>query len=744
MRATFLTVIVAMSGCITGDKITQGKGCQTTASCAAGLFCKSGTCQVATCSGCGGSTPYCNTQTGVCTAAPNSSSSCVELNASKPTLLASGACGCDATSTCPSGTACDASARTCSVPVSITSLTASLAHVILGESVTIAWAAANTTSCTLSDGTTTLAATTSGTIQLTPLAAVALTLTCQGGGGPLQQKLNVPFSPALFVDCSKSSSGDGSSWESAFATVGEAIGAASGQALEIWAKASDCYASDTQPVATMTPGLIVRGGYTGTTGVDAARGSPRTILHGKTADGSQLAIHTVIMDDNTTLDQVEITDGTLSGAGAGSQGAGIYALGKNNATLVNVKVTGNTINAPASTVAWGAGIYVDGGSLTLDTCDVSANHTNGNGISKAYGGGIAATNGATLTLVNTKVNNNVVLGGTNNSIQPGGAVYGGGLALDGPPSSQGHLSISGNSQIDGNHALGGLGAIGGGSGGPAAGGGLHATAWVITISNSEMKNNQAVGGAGGAGFWDFPSCTGTFIVGGNGGAAHGGAFVLSANAPATLTTVAVDGNLARGGDGGIGAIGDSNCPDGGNAGAGGLAFGGAADVGSILAATGGSFSSNTAKGGNGAAGGSGGAGSTGGNGGAGGNAVGGAIEVEFGAGVLTLTTVTLAGNAATGGDGGALGLAQTNGTGGNSGGAAGGAIHAENDANIVLKLVTCTGSGNSATEGTTAGAGHGTVNPAAIVCSASSQLCTDTLPFSQNLCNQVILSACSH
>ena len=242
--------------------------------------------------------------------------------------------------------------------------------------------------------------------------------------------------------------------------------------------------------------------------------------------------------------------------------------------------------------------------------------------------------------------------------------------------------------IRNNKAVGGNGANGasdvpGGDGFNANGGGVYLEGGELTLTESQIHDNQANAGTGGKG--------GTLVLqdlaaapGGHGGAAQGGG-LHAFHADVTLTTSIISSNLASGGWGGKGGYAD-NFGIGGDGGLGGDSDGGGVyatgDTVTLISST---ISDNIAGGGRG---GEGGMGNNGGNGGQAGNAFGGGL-MATGSDALTLTDTDLLGNVAQGGDGGAgrsassvnpdLGLFGDGGNGGHGGAGWGGGLYAVNE-----------------------------------------------------------------
>ena len=354
-----------------------------------------------------------------------------------------------------------------------------------------------------------------------------------------------------------------------------------------------------------------------------------------------------------------------------------------------------------------------------------------NGLSNA-GGGIA--NEGALTLSRCTVSDNRAVGGSGSN---GGS---------GTPGSVGAAGGGSN---------GGVGGPGdtGGAGGSGQGGGIYnAATGTLTLIETTLSSNQALGGNGGnggAGGVGGIGGLGVAIPGGNGGpggaGGNGGVGGIGQGGGlynagvSTLIDSALSNNTAGGGAGGSGGVGGmggagGDSPGGtgfgGNGGIGGLSgdggVGGGGNGGSIVDAgtlmlIGSTLSTNETRGGNGGFGGSGsrggsggfsstlpgngGPGSDGGRGGSGGLGLGGALHEE---GALAATNDTLAGNNSSGGNGGSGGAGGNGGSASSvggfaSGGAGGnggdGGSGASNDGNAILNV----SSTSALTQGTVSG-----------------------------------------
>lgn len=174
---------------------------------------------------------------------------------------------------------------------------------------------------------------------------------------------------------------------------------------------------------------------------------------------------------------------------------------------------------------------------------------------------------------------------------------------------------------------------------PSEGGGIASTAGTLTITDSVIKNNEALGAGG--------TFTGQTVTAGGGEAQGGGIYIHAGGF--SITNTVISGNTASGG-GGVNTLANSSSGGAGNGG--GIAIDGGTGQSSI---TGGSIIANVAEGGQG-----GGcpACSTGGAGGSGGSGQGGGIYFQSGSSQLAVRNVqigdTIPGDAnqAIGGQGG--------------------------------------------------------------------------------------------
>ena len=230
---------------------------------------------------------------------------------------------------------------------------------------------------------------------------------------------------------------------------------------------------------------------------------------GGQADGAALRIEEPPIGTASLLQHV-VFDGNASYGGSGPVRGGV-AFGalfiyRANVVIEDAVFTNNLAQAGNST---GSGHY---GTPPY---------------SDALGGAIAIEEG-TITLRRANVTGNQVRGG--NASTYGGGAYGGGIFVEDFGNRVTSVTIS-DSYIANNFAIGGNGA----NGGSAAGGGIDVDSAAITIERTSIISNTVIGG-------------------GNAGPGAGGGLyafaVRSGSFPVTLRNVVVAGNLADQGAGG--------------------------------------------------------------------------------------------------------------------------------------------------------------------------------------------------
>ena len=277
----------------------------------------------------------------------------------------------------------------------------------------------------------------------------------------------------IFVDADNTS-GNGTSWATAYPTLQEAL-ATAGFGEQIWiAEGTYTPGSNRTDTFSLPYSVSIYGGFDGTETSTTKRdiaGHP-TILTGDINNtpetDSDDVYHVVTLPSGyiSSLDGVTITKGYANGNGTNqSIGAGIYQL------YGFLGITNCTIFDNYSTKE-GAGVYSYGGATTYTNCLLDSN------ISAKNGGGIYATLSVT-TLTGTTLTQNRIL-----RYQP---LYaeGGGMHMNG-----GTLTID-DCIFDNNSAFFGLGIADGGTGGA-----LYAKQAITTITDTTFKNNRAFTGGG--------------------------------------------------------------------------------------------------------------------------------------------------------------------------------------------------------------------------------------------------------
>lgn len=217
---------------------------------------------------------------------------------------------------------------------------------------------------------------------------------------------------------------------------------------------------------------------------------------------------------------IAIADGTASGGGGVDNQGG-------TASLTNVVLFRNTAIGSPNGDARGGGVYNEaGGTLTVTNSFVLGNQARGtSGGGNAAGGGIY--NLGTLTVSNTDFLGNLALGGAGADGAAGGWAQGGGIA-----NGAGATGTFSNVLIARNASIGGQGGEGG-AGGNGLGGGI-ADAGSLSLRNTIVSDNSAIGGEGDDG------------AGGNG---LGGGIYIGTNGAVTLNSAVITRNRAEEGDG---------------------------------------------------------------------------------------------------------------------------------------------------------------------------------------------------
>lgn len=281
-------------------------------------------------------------------------------------------------------------------------------------------------------------------------------------------------------------------------------------------------------------------------------------------------------------------DGRNGTAGTSGIGGAIYNLGIVNIT--NSLISSNTASG---------GNGGDGGNGGNDSA-FGGNGGDGANGAIGWGGGIYNGDGATLFIINSTLTNNFALGGFGGTPGNGGTAPFPGLpgkggkgasGIGGAIYNLGLMTIT-NSTVVTNAALGGdSGHAGlddnGHNGGVGYGGGIYNLGTGVVV-NSTFTQNFVEGGKGGDVF------LGNFITGGDGGSARGGAIFSSNLMQIVNCTLAT--NNATGGPAGINPLPDNSGDKGGSLGGNVYRLGGQLSLHNTILAKGTSgpnFSGNT-------------------------------------------------------------------------------------------------------------------------------------------------------
>jgi hypothetical protein len=425
----------------------------------------------------------------------------------------------------------------------------------------------------------------------------------------------------------------------------------------------DSYGTNTIELQAVTPfqleQVLSLTATTAKTLIFVGQGKSTTIIEADPAAQTQLLQVGGPAPPTVNLQKLTLQGGKLNSPGVTLGGGALSITRGAKVSLSSVSVKSNSAIAQAGQNAQGGGIYLGGGILTLTNNTVLKNNKAVGGQTQAgkggsaQGGGLAVasakTAGGNIAPASVQINGGSI---ASNSAQggPGRDAMGGGIYVQ-----QGSLSLQ-NTTIQNNKAVGGIGiaatkagAAGShGANGPAGFFNRNAhtttTFWGGTTKTYTNTNHNKTGGKGAAGSNGHNGQNGT-----EGGAAEGGGIFLQ-DAQLSLRFTTVGSNQALGGDGGQGA-------NGGTGGTGGHGGHGLNTNGH----------SNTNIYGAGGEGGTGGAGGSGGAGGQGGAAFGGGLYLAGNSQSLTISNATLSSNYAAGGDGGLGGAGGAGGKGGTGG-----------------------------------------------------------------------------
>jgi hypothetical protein len=180
--------------------------------------------------------------------------------------------------------------------------------------------------------------------------------------------------PAIwYVDEGVASSGDGTSWSTAFKTIQEGADATTGMPHEeIWVKQGTYLLF--API-NLTQALAVCGGFDGT---EALKTDRDWKTNATTVDGQGVVYHCFLVSADVTIDGLTITGGNANGGGSEDNGGGIYN------SYCSPTITNCTLSAN-SAINGGGGIYNDNASATVANCVLLANNADyGAGIYNSY------------------------------------------------------------------------------------------------------------------------------------------------------------------------------------------------------------------------------------------------------------------------------------------------------------------------------------------------------------------------
>jgi hypothetical protein len=248
------------------------------------------------------------------------------------------------------------------------------------------------------------------------------------------------------------------------------------------------------------------------------------------------AVSQCTFENNTAMGGSKTTNGGYGGAIEDQPGVTL--------TVVNCSFMGNKANSGGGTVAAGGAIdNSPADTVMISDSQFVSNSAIGSGVGAQASGG-AVDNFQTMTIANSSFTGNSTAGGpmadgTHTVGQAeGGAIFTGDGALNGVTVT---LTLS-NSLVAGNEAIGGSGGstLANLFADAGAGGGIENLAGgTLNIAGCTITGNQAIGGASGSG---------------SGGVADGGG-ITNAKATVNLMNSTVSNNLCQGGMGGTGSAG---------------------------------------------------------------------------------------------------------------------------------------------------------------------------------------------
>ena len=273
-------------------------------------------------------------------------------------------------------------------------------------------------------------------------------------------------------------------------------------------------------------------------GIDGATGGS-ALGGGINNGGGALTLTNVVITNNQA-----IGGSGSGGAGGDCGGGGIYnvaALTISNSTISNNTATGGT-GSTTGGVAFGGGITNESevaiAVMIVNTVVSGNTATGGTGTTNggiAVGGGVIGISAAALTINNSQIFNNSVVGGTGSATGSGGGIH---VNNSGVSLSLNSSIVSGNSATDG---------IGGGFGGGIRNNGA------ATITNSTISGNTGITGGAINNTRALnllrSTVSGNTAAAGSGGFTSGGINTRGTAGVLNVTNSTISGNFANDGSG---------------------------------------------------------------------------------------------------------------------------------------------------------------------------------------------------
>ena len=219
-----------------------------------------------------------------------------------------------------------------------------------------------------------------------------------GNAGTTENTVALHLAIVTYVDSEAAAGGDGTSWDRAMRTIGEALTSNNSSAqqlldpsavLEIWV-AKGTYRES----LTLESGVSLFGGFDGTKTAFTDRNlakNPAVIDASRVRSGLP-AYHAVLMDGITTarLDSFRITGGRADGTGADALGGGIYCEDLDQSVSIS------SCTVLRNSADFGGGIAAENCGLTIANCTVSLNSAQDGGGMDLRGASMPVITGCVL------------------------------------------------------------------------------------------------------------------------------------------------------------------------------------------------------------------------------------------------------------------------------------------------------------------------------------------------------------